>query len=506
MTNAKSMRETEEMWKPKKENPMIMKRSVYIEKCRKAANDMKKSRPKPENLENLELDHIVPINYGYEHNFPWEIISLPENLDWIPRDENRSKSASLTPQGLKLINKWRDDGLIVTPIALQSQNESADSLFDNIRESLKNDTITSCMIPTNVAVKIPPVWCQRDETLRYSKTRNAMGRVPLDTHKVMMFFLFPDGQFYRGDGNTRSYIWANNLQFPDYEVPKNILGIFIKVDDEKHAEQLYHSIDSKITAETFAEKLSGYMRAKGYAHRLPLKWKKGESVYDIAVVALDNYVHPGDSECVTLEWGRNEAERAAQTSEKLNYIIEELVVLGKLFPHTYIPKQLTSPLIGMFIKYMMKYKDDKIYDKMFRGIKFLINHITGGQYAPWYRIHNDFDEPELNNLLIMVDELQTTADISKKVNPRTNLQTRAILSDGPTQTTRNIQDRRMYCGWIAYCFDKYLAGEVMNEDIIFDVTAVPMIAEIKHSNALNAKTEAQSLMVKKYDKFWENGL
>lgn len=480
-----------------------MEQSAYIDKCRKVANAMRKSIPKPIGVVNPELDHIVPIIFGFTHNIDWEIISLRENFTWISREDNRSKSKELTKEGKELLKKWFAEGLIDTPIAQQSEKKTEDFSFDGIKEILKHTSMTACMIPTDVAINMDPVWCQRDETLRWAKTKNALGRVPLDTHKVMTFFLYPDGHFERGDGNTRSFTWRNNLQFPDYEVPEEIMGIFIKVRDKDHAEQLYHSIDSTLTAETFSEKLSGYIRHKGYSDRLPKKWKKGESVYDIALVVLENYLPPGESEYATLEKTTSDGERAAKTAEKLDYFIDELVTVGNLVSQKNMPRQMTAPLVGMMIRYLMKSKDNKTY----KGIQFLIDYLTNQGYVPWARIKNA-KTPELKNLLIMMDELQTTAEIKNISNPHLNYETssRRILPDMPTKVTGNVQDRRMYCGWISYCFDKYLAGEVMNEDVIFDVTGATVTGETKVAIADKLKQQAQSLIMSKYDNFWKNGL
>jgi hypothetical protein len=480
-----------------------MEQSTYIEKCRKVANDMKKSIPKPIGVENPELDHIVPVIFGFTHNIDWEIISLRENFVWISRDDNRSKSQELTKDGRELLKKWFDDGLIDTPIAQETKKTTEDFSFDSIIESLNHTSMVAYNIPTSVAINVAPVWCQRDETLRWPKTKNALGRVPLDTHRMMTFFLYPDGHFERGDGNTRSFTWRNNLQFPDYEIPEEILGIFIKVRDAQHAEQLYHSIDSTLTAETFSEKLSGYIRHKGYSDRLPKKWKKGESVYDIALIVLENYLPPGETEYVTLERTSSDGERAAKTAEKLDYFIDELVTVGNLVGQKNIPRQLTAPLIGMLIRYLMNSKDNKTY----KGIQFLTDYLTNQGYTPWARIKTA-KTPELKNLLIMMDELQTTDEIGGVLNPylKYDASSRRVLPDMATKTSGNVQDRRMYCGWITYCFDKYLVGEVMDEDIIFDITGAKITGETKVSIADKLKQKAQSTIMSKYDNFWKHGL
>lgn len=477
----------------------MLTKSQYETKCRKVANDMKKSMKAPKGMVNPELDHIVPVIFGYTHKIPWEVISLRENFVWITRGENRSKSETLTEDGKKLLRKWYEEELIETAIG-QSMVEYEEYDFSSIINALEKTDTTVALIPTNVAVNQKAVWCQRDETVRWTKTKHAIGHVYLQTHQIMMFFVYPDGTIERGDGNTRSYVWRNNLQFPDYEVPENILGIFIKVRDKEHAELLYHSIDSTLTAETFSEKLSGYIRHKGFGDRLPKKWKKGESVYDIAVVALENYIAPGETEYATMERTNSDGEKAAKTAEKMDYFIEELVMLGNYIGKDNVPRQLTAPLFGMMIRFLMKSKDNKTVT----GIKTLIDYVNKVGYTPWLR-QNNRKMPELRNLYIMLDELQTSADIGESLNPHIKVEasSRRIIPNVATKTTANVQDRRMYCGWIAYCFDKFLNGEVMEEDIIHDVTGKRITNKTTYLEAEKLRQQAVSTIMSHYDHFWK---
>lgn len=477
-------------------------KSQYESICRKVANDMKKGMKPPNNIENPELDHIVPVIFGFTHNIPWEVISRAENFNWIPRGENRSKSDDLTEEGVKLLREWFEKGLIETAIG-QHMVDVPEFSFDTIISDLDKDKDGNIArnIPTKVAITQKPVWCQRDETLRWTKTKHALGHVYLRTHRIMTFFVYPDGKIERGDGNTRSYVWSNNLQFPDYEVPEEVLGIFVKVRDKEEAEQLYHSIDSTLTAETFSEKLSGYIRHKGYSNLLPKKWRKGESVYDMAVTILDNYIPPGETEYATIGRANGDGEKAAKTADKLGYFIKEMVMVGDFIGRDTIPRQLTSPLNGMMIRYLMRSKDIKTIN----GIKTIIDYICLTGYTPWRRFPNN-NIPEFRNLFIMLDELQTTADINEIRNPHIdyiNKSSRRIIPDVPTKTTTNLQDRRMYCGWIVYCFDKYLKGEVMDEDIIFDVTGTKLTGKSMEEDVDKTIRQARSTIMSCYDNFWK---
>lgn len=53
-----------------------------------------------------QLDHIVPIYYGFVNNIQEELISSIDNLVFIPWEENRKKSNNLTITSMKLLEKW----------------------------------------------------------------------------------------------------------------------------------------------------------------------------------------------------------------------------------------------------------------------------------------------------------------------------------------------------------------------------------------------------------------
>ena len=477
-----------------------MEFSDYSARCRKLANDAKKTMKPPKGLVNPELDHIVSVKFGYTHKIPWQVISKPENFIWIDRKENRSKGDDLTDDGRELLAEWFDQGIIDRPIG-QDLKQTSKFNFKPIIDLLKKvNDIATAVIPLQVAINMKAIWCQRNETLRFEKTKRALGRVFLPPHRIMQFIVYPDGTIERVDGNTRSYIWRNNLQFADYEVPETIMAVFYKVRDKEHAEQIYHAIDSSLTAETFSEKLSGYIRHHGYDETLPKKWKKGESVYDMAVVVLENYKAPGENEFATLERTGSDGEKAAKTAEKLDYFIQEMVMIGNMINQTNIPSKLTAPLLGMMIRYLMLSKDDRTVS----GFTKFFGYMTNEEYIPFRRV-KDKKDPAFKNFLIMLDELQTSEDIGKALNPYISVEasTRRIIPDVPTKTTANLQDRRLYCGWVAYCLDKYLKNEVMDEDIVFDVTGERLDNNTPLAKANKLVTKARSIIIQKYDWFWK---
>jgi len=483
-----------------------VKFAEYTAKCRKAAEDIKKTIKSPKGLINPELDHIVSIGFGYAHGIPWYIISKPENFIWIDRKSNRSKGDNLNDQGRAILAEWFEQKLIDRPIGVKNTNDSEFD-FTPITKMLKtfNDVVTA-IIPISAALAVKAIWCQRIEEFRFEKTKRALGHVFLPTHKIMQFVVYPDGRIERADGNTRAYIFKHNYQFPDYEVPEDIFAIFYKVKDDEHAEQIYHSIDSSLTAESFSEKLSGYIRHHGYdAFSIPKKWKKGESVYDMAVVVLENYIPQGEHAVVSLDRTGSDGEKAAKTAEKLDYFIQEMIVLGNMIGQSGIPRRLTAPLLGMMIRYLMVTKNDKtLNDRVISGFQAFIDYMLEDSHAVFSR-KKYVKDPAFRNFLIMLDELQTTEENGKTLNPYIQLEasTRRIIPDVPTKTTANWQDRRVYCGWIAYCIDKYLKNEVMDEDIVFDVTKIKLTNNTPLADANSVVTKAKSAIMTKYDDFWK---
>jgi hypothetical protein len=59
-----------------------------------------------------DLDHIVPIIYGYKNNIPIELIASKENLRIIPHADNFKKAAIITQDAIEILGRWERDGLI----------------------------------------------------------------------------------------------------------------------------------------------------------------------------------------------------------------------------------------------------------------------------------------------------------------------------------------------------------------------------------------------------------
>jgi len=54
----------------------------------------------------FQLDHIVPVSYGFENNIPVNLISSIENLQMLTRFENMMKSNKITDEAKLLLKKW----------------------------------------------------------------------------------------------------------------------------------------------------------------------------------------------------------------------------------------------------------------------------------------------------------------------------------------------------------------------------------------------------------------
>lgn len=53
-----------------------------------------------------DIDHIVPISYGYKHNIPPSLIGSIDNLRIIPNKDNLKKGTRITDESIALLEKW----------------------------------------------------------------------------------------------------------------------------------------------------------------------------------------------------------------------------------------------------------------------------------------------------------------------------------------------------------------------------------------------------------------
>ena len=473
-----------------------MTKRDYENEVRRQSDFYRKHIKIPHNMLNPHLDHIIPIDLGYRYKIPVNVMSDPINLEYKDRDSNLGKGSTINSEVLNKIKEMKDRGLIETSLGELVEMDIKGYSLDRVFEAFKNPLVrrfTLDNVPTSIAINFDQVFCQRNEVLRFEKTVKALDETYLDTHSIMICVVYPDNTIERIDGSTRSFIFRNNLQRPEYEVPEDFTVIFIRADSKQHAEKLYHSIDSSATSETFADKVSGYFRNRYGStlmyDQLPIKWRKGESVYDIAVIVLDGIVN--------IENAQSEGEKAALTTQNLELFLDEFVAVG-LMLNQKIRRELTSPLIGTMMSLLKKDKSEK----MMSGIRTVVDKIDTG-YIPWSRTPI-FSYPEEKNLYIMLDELQTSDSINNTPNPflKDNTESsRRIIPDMATKTTKNHADRAMYCGWILYCFGKYMRDELMSEDIIFDVTGVTLTDKSSFDEVRRVRQLARSIIMQEYNKF-----
>lgn len=57
-------------------------------------------------FKQYDIDHIVPISYGYKHNISATLIGSIDNLRIMPNKDNLNKGTSITKEAIELLNKW----------------------------------------------------------------------------------------------------------------------------------------------------------------------------------------------------------------------------------------------------------------------------------------------------------------------------------------------------------------------------------------------------------------
>lgn len=492
----------------------------YSSIVRTKTNHTKKHLQKPKDFSKLKyhLDHIISIWFGYNNGIDPNLLSMPENLQYITEDENLTKGEGLDDSGRILLGKWLsedkvDAGLKFYVGEVNHESGLPEGMDSKIYKQIvdQNDGSTPFMltIPANVAHKFPAVEIQRAHEYRWEKTKRAIGTISLPTHAIMQFTIMDDPNkegrkiIERVDGNTRTYIFSNGLQFPSYNAPKDYHCIFFPVKNAAERDAIYHSIDGYLTAETFADKVSGVLRQKGLLQsKLPTQFKKGEKVYDTAVVVMDGYIAPNEKEEQTISFSKDFAEKSKMVGEKLDYFIDELINLGVMIRTDSIPRELTSPMMGTLIRYLMVDKSKECEDKVLEVVTLASNKHRSLFQRPM--IDNG---PTKDNFFIMLDELGYYNEENPMTNPHlakigVTESVRRIVPK-TTKTTVNTMDRRLYCGWIMYCMDKTLNGEAIHEDIIFDITGKHITDETKTSDAKIILDNAKSKIISTYDNFWK---
>ena len=94
-------------FKPKK--TAKAKKSAYWNKVWKLSNEnaINVEGISKRKWKEYDLDHIVPIKYGYDNNIPAELIASVDNLRVIPHKDNYTKGTRLIEEAVSILNKWK---------------------------------------------------------------------------------------------------------------------------------------------------------------------------------------------------------------------------------------------------------------------------------------------------------------------------------------------------------------------------------------------------------------
>ncbi len=86
----------------------------YYSRCWNITEENSKYLPgiKKRKFKEYDIDHIVPISYGYKHNIPPHLIGSIENIQLIEHSENTYKSTKITSDAIAIIKTWKSEGKI----------------------------------------------------------------------------------------------------------------------------------------------------------------------------------------------------------------------------------------------------------------------------------------------------------------------------------------------------------------------------------------------------------
>ena len=86
----------------------LCRKKEYFKECRRLSLKNIKKIPGIElrKFNEFDVDHIVPISYGYKKKIPVELIGSVENMRIIPHKDNLSKSDKLTELAARLLLRW----------------------------------------------------------------------------------------------------------------------------------------------------------------------------------------------------------------------------------------------------------------------------------------------------------------------------------------------------------------------------------------------------------------
>ena len=94
--------------KQKKKSLKKIEKAKYYKQC---WEETEKNAPLLDGIEKrcfkkYDIDHIVPISYGYKNNISPKLIGSLKNLRIISNDENKEKGIKLTNDSIEVLKLW----------------------------------------------------------------------------------------------------------------------------------------------------------------------------------------------------------------------------------------------------------------------------------------------------------------------------------------------------------------------------------------------------------------
>jgi len=127
-------------------------------------------------------------------------------------------------------------------------------------------------------VKDNPI--QRDTERHAEKAKKKHLKHLADTHFRVSAAILPNGDIYKLDGHTRSFLWDAG----ELERPPALLVDLYSASDLEHVKKLYKQFDSKDAAEDSSDKKHGAFRQQGFAPKSNLI-KHGGLISAMAMLA-----------------------------------------------------------------------------------------------------------------------------------------------------------------------------------------------------------------------------
>lgn len=262
--------------------------------------------------------------------------------------------------------------------------------------------ITFEEIPFDEFVKIPPVHCQRDESLRVNKLRRVVRKSTVPTILEVRVGEYPDGSRVLLDGNTRRALWKSGDK--GVVAPEFVRATVYSLTDKKYAEELYYSFDNQGSAKNGAEIITGYYRKLHMSFDTP-KLQRGSIGKSVKFALRGHPTIPNDM------------------FTQIAYLKDELIILDRIGCNNFNAAYIAAALM------MLKLYGDN--QKLASGLHKLNEQVQLGQRHP-----DGTDDP----LKRIVDAFNGVADLGDRVKGNNN----------------NLPEQ---IGFTLYCLEKYMNNQ-----------------------------------------------